>query len=256
VRVAESMAVLGSLPSPEQVADAVDHLSVVSSRRLPTGRLFEPVHEARMWPDLLALANTVGARHQHGGVAISELRTPYGVPDLTVILPDERHFSARLGSDVPPLLNEIDAAIVASLSSRYGRDQAEVGARLGWAEEAFAHRIPFLIRQGAAMVGADGRLRRHASLSTLGRVHAFEAKIKDWTRAFQQARRYSLWADYVTVVIDQPGEWLDDAKHLAKHRGVGLAVGSSWLVRPRLTKRPDARRLWASEHLAAALREY
>jgi hypothetical protein len=248
------MAALGCLSSTGRVDSAADNLILVSSQRLPTGRLFEPVHEARMWPDLLALAGTVGARHPHGGVAISELRTPYGVPDLTMILPDKECFPTRLSSDVPPLLNEIDAAVVASLSARYGRDEAEVGARLGWREEAFTHRIPLLIRQGAVRSGPDGRLRRDASLSPLGRVHAFEAKIKDWTRAFQQARRYSLWADYVTVVIDDPGEWIADAKHLAKDRGIGLAVKSSWLVRPRLTKRPDARRLWASEHLVAALK--
>lgn len=253
--MAESMAVPDAESGPERVESVADHLTVVSSRRLPTGRLFEPVHEARMRPDLLALAETVGARHRHGGIALDELRTPYGVPDLTVVLPDRNAFATRLNSAVPPLLNEMDAAVVAMLSARYGRSAAEVGDRLGWDAAAFEHRIPLLIRQGAVRSGIDGRLRRDAALVPLGRVHAFEAKIKDWTRAFQQARRYSLWADYVTVVIDEPGGWIDDARRLARDRGVGLAVQSSWLVRPRMTRRPDARRMWASEHLAAALRE-
>jgi hypothetical protein len=84
-------------------------------------------------------------------------------------------------------------------------------------------------------------------------MYAFEAKVSDWGRAAAQALRYARWADAAGIVLLNAPRDREDLRAYARALRIGVAIGSSWLVRPVLQRVSPGLRLLASEMFIAAL---
>jgi hypothetical protein len=200
----------------------------------------------------LAAAKSLPNAHR-GLRVILETAGPFGIPDVVAVVGPLGLLNRRLKLNVPPLLNEIDAGIVASATPKAGRSASALSSLLGWSEDTVQRRIPGLVRRGALVRVADDRYVRPRDLQPVGRLYAIEAKVRDWRRALRQGRRYGVWCDSYVIVMPElsttSGENLLAA--VASDAG-GLMLGGRWVRRPRLRPKTNAQRLWGSEHVIAA----
>ncbi len=222
-----------------------------SVRALP-GRQFEPLAEKDLLPDarnaIRELPNATA-----GVTAVVEMPAPRGVPDMTVIVGNPSARQARLRLDVAPLLNQIDAAIVASIWVDRPSTPRTVAKRLGWSLETVERRLPRLIRSGAVRITDSATLTRHRALAPIGTIYAIELKLTAWKRALTQGRTYRTWADSYILVMERIAKGaFDELTDAVTSDQAGLRVSGEWIVRPRTTPNHPAKRLWASEHIIAA----
>lgn len=226
---------------------------VIASSRVRGGRRFEPIHERELESDSLRAARALPAAHR-GLIVLRELAGPFGIPDLVAVVGVPNRLEDRLALGVPPLLNQVDAGVVAAAAPRAARTVETLAARLGWRAASVQRRLPELVRVGALIAAGPATYVRPAPLQPVGRLYAIEAKVKDWRRALRQARTYSLWCDsYVLVMASLSSGSQPTLVEAVKDDGAGLVVAGRWLQRPRLGRRSPAQRLWGSEHLVAAL---
>jgi len=187
---------------------------------------------------------------------LREAAGPFGVPDLLALVGSRHLLARRQTLAVPPLLNQIDAGVVAAAASRAPRRPDALAKRLGWPVESVTRRLPELVRAGALMPAGADSFVRPAELQPVGRLYAIETKVKDWRRAIRQARAYHVWCDsYVIVMHSVSTGSLAQVVSAVRADGGGLMVAGRWLQRPRIGRRSFAQRLWGSEHLLAAMTE-
>jgi hypothetical protein len=223
------------------------------SQRPRAGRMFAPIGERELeLATRRALRSLPGI--ENGVVALREAAGPFGVPDVLAVVGDRAPYRARLRLPIPPILNEIDAAIVGSLGSRAGLTRADLAARVGWDESTLSRRLPALLRLGAVIETKSGRLRRPAELASIGSIYAIEAKIRDWRRALVQCRTYRLWTNnYVLVLGPLSSSPTASVLHeVRKDRG-GLVVGDASLRPPSRRRLSAQRQFWGSEYAVAAM---
>jgi hypothetical protein len=201
--------------------------------------------------DALRAAQTLPNAYR-GVWVLLENPGPFGVPDMLAIVGPHELLEARLALSVPPLLNQIDAGVVASAAVRAPRSVDALAARVGWPVGSVARRLPYLVRTGALEEVGTNRYVRPEALRPIGRLYAIEAKVKDWRRAVKQARRYGAWCDGYVIVMPQLGPSSSAAvTQTAADDGGGLILDGRWVRRPRIRPRPLAQRLWGSEHAIA-----
>lgn len=226
---------------------------VIESSRVRAGRRFAPIRELELEPDALRAARDLPGVHR-GLVVLRELAGPFGVPDLVAVVGSPQLLDERLALAVPPLLNQVDAGVVAAAAPRAGRTVETLARRVGWPVESVRRRLPELVRVGALLAAGPNSYVRPPALRPVGRLYAIETKMKEWRRALRQARTYSLWCDSYVLVLSSLGPSSRTALiEAVAEDGAGLVVGGQWLQRPRLGSRSAAQRLWGSEHLVAAL---
>jgi len=231
---------------------ASERIAEYTTSRTRAGRPFVATVERALDPALRSLAARL-PRAAGGVVVVPEMPGPYGVPDL-VAIPNPRGLTARLESPVQALLAWGDALVVASASAVRPLSPQSIASRAGLGEAITRKRLRRLALAGAVVDMGDGRYTRVPALAPVGRVYTLEAKIDNWSAGFSQALRYGSWADASAVVLAQPPADRSTAIEQARNLGIGLAAGTRWLVRPRIHQHPPGRRLWASEHVVAALR--
>jgi DNA-binding Lrp family transcriptional regulator len=117
------------------------------------------------------------------------------MPDLTALVGGPADIAARLSLTVPPLLHEVDAAVVSATHAAVARSVRALARSLGWAETTIRRRVHHLVRQGALIEIAPDRFIRPDALKPLGRIYAVEAKVEKWSQAVRQARSYAVWSD-------------------------------------------------------------
>lgn len=218
------------------------------------GHRFEPTRELELLPDALNSCRALPAAYK-GITIVAEMTGPLGIPDLTALVGPEKLLAARLECPIPPLLHEVDAAVVGVAHPRMARTPGHFAAALGWPEETVRRRLVPLIRSGALVPHDGGRFRREPVLQPLGRMYAVEAKVRDWRRALHQVRTYSTWADsYVLVMGALAQRPLEQLSAEVTSDRAGLVVDGRWVRRPAVHKLSSGRRLWAAEHVVAALR--
>ena len=227
---------------------------VLPSLRSRGGRRFEAIHELELEPDAVEAAASLPGAHR-GVVVVREMAGPFGVPDLVAVVGSPAGLEQRLALPVPPLLNQIDAGVVAASAPRAPRSAETLARRVGFPLHSVQRRLPELTRVGALMrTGPTGYVRPQA-LQSVGRLYAIETKVKDWRRALRQARTYGLWCDsYILVMASLGSGSLTTVVDAVVRDGAGLVVAGQWVKRPRLGERSPAQRLWGSEHLVAAMR--
>lgn len=225
----------------------------MDSRRPRAGRRFLPGDEQSLYPDALhAAAGLPGSRGQLR--IFGEVTGPFGIPDFLALNGVEAVLQDRLALAVPPLLNEIDAAIVACSSAVAKRGLESLAQRVGWQVETVERRLPGLLRSGALIDVGRSRYVRPSALIPVGRLYAVETKLRNFRRALRQGRTYALWCENYVLVMQSVSEALlaEAVTTVAGDRG-GLMVSGRWLQRPRSRRLSPARRLWGSEHLIAAM---
>lgn len=221
-------------------------------RQLPIGRPFEPIAEADLIPGLIATAIRRAGRASRT-VVVPELRGPYGVVDLAVLETRDELLAARSALGMPPVLNQLDAAIIGVLDARRASTVTMVADRLGWVERHIVGHIDTLVRHGIITRRRSGALVRPAGLEPLGQMSVYEAKVRDWRRGLNQASTYATWADRATLALGRlprdVGQLLDAAEKLS----LGLIAEGKWRRAPTPQVLSRQTRFWASEHLYAAL---
>ena len=225
---------------------------LVHAGRPRAGRRFEPVHEAGLLTDATAAAQSLPGAHR-GLRVILESAGPFGVPDVLAVVGPLNLLEDRLALDVPPLLNQVDAGVVAAAAPKAPRSVETLARRVGWPVETVSRRMPGLIRSEALMRSGPRSFVRPAALRPVGRLYALETKVKDWRKALRQARAYSAWCDGYVIVMPAlgPGSLAGVVEGVSGDGG-GLMVAGKWVRRPRLATRSAAQRLWGSEHVIAA----
>lgn len=219
------------------------------------GRRFEPTHEVALHPDAVAACASLPGAYR-GVLVVREMTGPIGIPDLTALVGGSLRLEARMGLDVPPLLNQLDAAIVATTPVKLSRSAEALARLLDWPIGTVSRRIPSLLQNGALIQVDRNRYVRPEQLQPVGRLYAIEAKVRDRGAAISQARTYGAWADGYVLIMgplsQRPLELLTE--DVDADRG-GLMVNGEWLRRPRIIHHALMRRLWSSEHLVKAVRD-
>lgn len=217
------------------------------------GRQFTPTRELPLHDQAVeAVRRLPGARGEIW--LLTEMAGPIGIPDVVAVLGAGAQLRARLTAGVPPLTNELDAAIVASCNSQRTRTRDGIAHTLGWPKDTVSRRLPALLRSGALTEVSRSRYLRHPNLGTFGRMYAVEAKVANWRKGVHQGRRYRLWADaYVLVLAGASERVLPQVTDDLKKDGGGLLIQGRWICKPRTRPQPASRRLWATEHLVAAV---
>ena len=223
----------------------------VPSRHQHPGRPFRPVAEADLMLSMLDLAAGLRGADQ-GVLALSELKGPFGVADLLVVVGSHDALQSRVATGIPPLLSEIDALIVGALARDRGLRVDQLMTSTGVTEPVINRRLASLrrleaVREVRGVWHADQRLR------PVGRMYAFEAKTHAWRDGLDQACRYQLWTHASTLVMGRLSEAPEALLSRVAQRGLGLAGPDGWIVRPRIQQRDLGRALWGSEHVIAGL---
>jgi hypothetical protein len=225
---------------------------VKESKRPRAGRRFLPVAEKELRADALRAVNGIPGAHRDV-VVFQEVSGPFGIPDFVAVVASPTLLQDRVALSVPPLLNEVDAGIVAHASGGAGRGVETLATRLGWGVETVERRLPGLLKSGALRDLGRNRYVRPSALVPVGRLYAIETKVRDFRRALRQARTYALWCDNYVIVMRSLSEASlgEAAEAVARDRG-GLVIAGQWAQRPGSRRLRPAQRLWGSEHLAAA----
>lgn len=218
------------------------------------GRRFEPTHELALHEAALAACASLPGSNR-GVWVVQEMTGPIGIPDLTALVADLSLLRSRLAIEVQPVLNQLDAAIVATTKPSAPRSHQALAKALGWPVETIMRRVPHLVRSGALIAVRPDRYVRPAALRPLGRLYAIEAKVSDRGAAIQQARAYGAWADSYVLIMGALGPrplqlLLDEVEA----DGGGLVVDGKWLRRPVMRSLDPARRFWSAEHFVAAVK--
>jgi hypothetical protein len=227
---------------------------VLETARPRPGRRFQPTHELALADDALAACATLPGA-QHGVLVVKEMVGPIGIPDLAALVGRPSLLDARLAIDVSPALNEIDAAIVAIARANAALTPVAIARMLGWPDSTVNRRLPGLVRSGALLPASNGRVLRRSEMRPVGRLYAVETKVRDARAALHQVRTYGVWADSYVLVMGQLGEGtLRNLVHEVRADRGGLMVAGRWICRPHAKSASPAHRLWASEHVVAAVR--
>jgi hypothetical protein len=220
------------------------------------GRRFEPTHEVALHSDAVAASGALPGAHR-GVIVVREMTGPIGIPDFTAMVGGAEALQLRSQLDIPPILNSLDASIIAVTAARVPKTVDGIAQSLGWSTSTVIRRLPRLLDCGALQQVGESRYVRPAALQPAGRVYAIEAKVRDRVAATNQARAYLAWADSYVLVLGPLGrgplELVTDA--VRADRG-GLVVAGKWIVRPCISKRSNALRFLASEHFFAATRTH
>ena len=236
------------------MTNPTSHPRALMAVRQRPGRRFPPDAERHL--DRAAKLAARGLPGSEDGLlALREFHAPFGVPDLTVVVGDPHLRRNRLRLRVPPVLNEIDAGLVATASVDRPVSPRQLAQRLSWPIATVTRRLPSVLRTGALREVAPERYVRPAALQPVGTVFAIEMKLNDWRRALTQCRTYRTWADgYVLVMPRVSAEAMTFLRREVRRDGGGLFIDEEWIVYPRTNKLAKPRRLWASEHVIAACR--
>lgn len=215
------------------------------------GRRFAPEAERELEPVLRGLAARLPGAVR-GVSVIAEMPGPAGLPDL-VAVPLTPALAQRLTYWSPPLLSWPDVRLVAAASVNRPLTVSVLARRLTTSEQGIRRHVSRLVHCGALTLTESGCVLRPAAIKPVGTLYALEAKVDNWSAGLDQALRYSAWADASAVVVSRLPRDHSKAVTLARTLQLGLAHGPRWLVRPMVRRLEFARRLWASEHVVAAL---
>lgn len=220
--------------------------TVRSSRPVPE-QAFVPVQERELRQAVERLAEKF-AEANGGGLLVSEMSGPYGRADFVLVKLDEEAMRRRSESTLRPLRVMSEARLIASLSHRYARGVAEISQRSGLPPRSVWRVATALAREGHVAIARDERILRHRAVQPIATTAAFEAKVSDWRRALEQARKYSLWNRWTTVVMESASS-VDILAQEARRFRIGIALSDKLVVPPRPRMVTSDLRLLASEQI-------
>lgn len=220
-----------------------------SRQSVPT-HAFQAGDEVRVYD---AVREAVGnfARGRGDCYLIQELAGPFGRADFVLALPTQPALEGRIEVGLRPLRVMAEARLVAALSGHHARTIDEVATRGGMTSSAATRTARSLAGSGHVSILPNGRVRRHPALRPVVHTAAYEAKLKEWQSALRQARHYSLWNRWSTVVLETARN-RSALVEGAKRHGVGVVVARKRIIAARIQRVPGYLELMASETLLDA----
>ena len=141
-----------------------------------------------------------------GAVAVFEVQSAAGVPDVVATVFDQDVISVRRGTGFVTDAGGLAALLALSdaLGARRALDARQIAAAAGVTASHVTSRVlPGLAARGLAVMTAPGRWAAvspyRSPTSTLVTV---EAKLRDWRRGLGQAARHAAGADAAWLVLD------------------------------------------------------
>lgn len=218
------------------------------------GRRFEPIQERELHADALRAIRAI-PNASRGVVVVPEFAGPLGIPDFTAFIGDASKIRVRQSLEVAPITNEMESGIISAAHAHRASSAQAIARSLGWPLEAVDPRVKALTKKRALIKLAPDRFVRPEPLEPGGRLYAIEAKVSDWKSALRQVRTYRVWADSYVLIMGRLSERALEALTTEVQRDEGgLMVSGHWVVRPKLGKVADRRRLQAWELFADATR--
>lgn len=173
-----------------------------------------------------------------GAIALSELETSTGVPDLVLI--EHRNGSGELVMDARcSALTNGRAAVAARLKRARAHRADYLSQSTGLSASDTTRHLRQLAAAGIALESRPGAwiLSSEVFVCEL-RVSVLEFKLADWRKALAQACRYRAMADTVTVVMPTSISRLEEeARATFARHGIGLVAFDSSTGRKRVLVR-------------------
>lgn len=156
----------------------------------------------------------------------SEVPAVRGVPDLSVVRFNPEVVAARIETGVRCLTTHVEVRVVLALR-RATMDLGQLAERLNLSRDYLRRSVlPMLVQLGWLETCAGGAIRLRPTARPAGvRVVTVEAKLKDWRRAFAQARHQQLSADAAYIALDAAHSRapLGELQGIAE-RGIGVVI--------------------------------
>lgn len=216
------------------------------------GLKFNPIAEAQLEPHARDAIKRLPGAHR-GVIAVREAPGPLGVPDFVALVGNRSKIQARSKLGARPLRNEVDARLAAAAPTQGGASLDELARATGLPLGVAQRRTGQLVRSGALLRSAKGKIRRPAALRALGHLYAVEMKVSDWRRALDQCRRYHVWADCYVLVMGPLSEGqIEKVSDCVSSDDAGLSIDGVPICKPKpQPDKPEWQRLLASEHFFA-----
>ncbi len=141
-----------------------------------------------------------------GAVAVFEVQSAAGVPDVVATVFDQDVLKARTGTGF--VTDAASLAALLALSDALGRrralDALQIAAAAGVTASYVRSRVlPGLAARGLAVMMAPGRWTAVSQYrSPASTLVTIEAKLRDWRRGLGQAARHATGADAAWLVLD------------------------------------------------------
>lgn len=169
-----------------------------------------------------------------------EVPAARGVPDLTAVRFDFDKIDERQRAAIRPLATDVEVRVVLALRER-GRTVDQLSAETRLSRDYLRRSVlPMLEQLGwIQAVGANLELRPGAGFVG-GRVVTVEAKLRDWLRAFNQARHQQVSADAAYIALDaQTIRRATDQVEGMRQRGIGVILVDPANERQKVLARPS-----------------
>lgn len=210
-----------------------------------------PANRFRFEVDLVdaletTFANSVFRRNDPSVTTFREVPAVRGVPDLTAVRFDHGVVADRQANGVRCLSTDLEVRVVLALTDG-PLELSDLTARVASSRDYVKRSlVPLLIQLGWL---EDDRsiLRLRPSAKLAGRrVVTVEAKLRDWLRAFNQARHQQLSADAAYIALDAANaRGAQNQLSEIVVRGIGVLVVDANTGRHKVLARP--RRVMSQE---------
>jgi len=161
-----------------------------------------------------------------------------GIPDLVAVRFDEEAIRARKAAGVLPLATESEVRIAQEAATPC--TASELAQRVGLSAD-YLRRVVLPGLQDSGWLERDGPYfqRTRTALDVGQRVVTVEAKLRDWRRAFSQAKRQGRSADAAYIAVPAATARLmgADLEAIAS-RGIGVISVGPPAQKPRVLIRP------------------
>jgi len=160
------------------------------------------------WPSeknmVAAAVNQLRATSSGDSLVLEEFRTSFGLPDILHVCFDARKLTARMVTHprARTSITKDSARLISLIGHRGPLDERNAAELLGFAMARFRAAItPLLMRGLVCQEIGKIRILNEDEGFVLNRIATYEAKLKAWTKAIDQAQRHLWFADETFVLM-------------------------------------------------------
>ncbi|NRD10088.1 hypothetical protein [Rathayibacter agropyri] len=186
------------------------------------------------------VAHSVFRRGDPDVFTFREVPAARGVPDLVMVRFDPLALEGRAAYAVQPLSSDREVRIVQFLRRSGSLDRGELARATGLPLEYLRRSaLPMLEQLGWVQMHANDVALRSGTQPVGRRVVTVEAKLRDWFRAFNQARDQFHSADAAYIALDESaGGRMQNQVEAIAQRGVGVILVNADTNNHRVIARP------------------